>query len=203
MDFVWFKVINRKIEPEPKLNQIATSKAINTSSFVWVVSLHSPERKEEERKTTERNGGGAEEEAMPILDLGLIFRIFPINLDLLPGKSQSLFPFGGLHTSHQHSPPYRLSLSHYLILSQRSRIQLTFLRFLCEIFSFWRLLVEASIDVTIRRFIYLLTSFRFDPLYFWILKLFEAEIVLVIWAGSMYHGSPLLLSVLGPLTVQR
>lgn len=32
--FIWFKVINRKIEPEPKLNQIATSKAINTSSFV-------------------------------------------------------------------------------------------------------------------------------------------------------------------------
>jgi hypothetical protein len=58
------------------------------------------------KKRRRRNGGGAENEAAkPILDLGFIFHCFPIDLDLLPGKSQSLFPSGGLYPSHQHSPP--------------------------------------------------------------------------------------------------
>lgn len=48
---------------------------------------------------------------MPVLDLGLIFRTSPIDPDLIRGKSQPLFPSGGLHSSHQHPPPYLLSLS--------------------------------------------------------------------------------------------
>ncbi|AAF18694.1 unknown protein; 55290-58984 [Arabidopsis thaliana] len=49
----------------------------------------------EKKKRRRRNGGGAENEAAkPILDLGFIFHCFPIDLDLLPGKSQSLFPSG-------------------------------------------------------------------------------------------------------------
>lgn len=71
---------------------------------------------------------------MPVLDLGFIFRTSPIDPDLILGKSQPLFPSWGLHSSHQHPPPYLLShsLSHYHLYE--SRILLTFRRVSCWFF---------------------------------------------------------------------
>lgn len=115
---------------------------------------------------------------MPVLDLGFIIRTFPIDPDLILGKSQPLFPSWGLHSSHQHPPPYLLSLSlsisHYQLY--KSRILLTFRRvscWFCLFFSCWRLLVEAGINVTICRLILSLVSdFRFA----WI-----SSLLLVFW----------------------
>jgi len=81
---------------------------------VFTVTTSSPEKKKNEGGEERRRSNGRGE-ALHVLDLDFGFYDFPIIPDLFPGKYQPIFPSGGLHPSHQPSPPYRLSLSLILL----------------------------------------------------------------------------------------
>lgn len=127
--------------------------------------------------------------ASTIFRLFLIF-FFPenINLSSRPEVSTPL-------TSLRRRTSSSLSLIHSL-----STISITLTILFLNVFSRWRLLVEAGITVAVRRFV-IDSSYTCENLNYTIVEVENRGVFF--WSGSMYHGSPLLLSILGPLTIQR
>ena len=132
---------------------------------------------------------------MPVLDLGLILGTFPIDPDLIRGKSQPLFPSGGLHSSHQHSPPYLLLSLRLSLPLLGSRILLTF----CVVFFFfcscWRFLVEAGINFNICRFLFkiwtsVVSDFRLKlKSYLCLRRIYVSWLTVAALASRTSHGS--------------
>lgn len=171
------------------------------NDVVFTATTSSPENEggEERRWRYGREGAW---EALQVLDLGYVFRDSPIILHLFPGKLQPILPSGGFHPSHKPSPPYRLSLSY----------SLTFIHSLFTISSF----AYSSLFVfgcLVAEGYWLKQSSMSPYAGLWLSSTYGIWILLrswklkvptcFFWVGSMYHGSPLLLSILGPLTSQR
>lgn len=158
-----------------------------------------------QRRNGGREGDDDDEEETMLLDLGYGISDLQTGSHSLLQKSQLGFSSRSLHSSHQPPPLYFLSLP-LRFPNPRTQVSVFESWFERTFFAFalqWPRVTGWSnpqflpmqVSTEIPNQSHSNYSFNLNRTSIWF--------VFDCFTGSMYHGSPLLLSILGPLTVQR